>query len=187
MQPIQVVNDRRLPGRAYAIVLILLVAGPVLFYEWLRHWPRVQPGQPATEPNSWIAANSDSRMQAAAAFKPIFDVQVISDATDPKTLFNLPVELQQAGVRSVPDGGGFWVSQVRTPMIFVAFGPSAKRTPVKWRQSVEVVGHVRQLPARDEIRKRWPGVRGDDLRRLEKQGVYIEADEVNVNGPYSGE
>ncbi len=184
MEPIRVVHPPAVPWRAYVIILILLIAGPFLFFEWVRHWPRVQPGIPASEPNSWIAASSDSRMQAAAAFKPIHDVQVISDATPRQSLYDLPAELIGVGVRGVSDVNGFWVSQVRTPAVFVAFSAQAKHVPVRWRQSVDVIGHVRRLAARDEIQRRWPGLKGKDLERLEGQGVFVEADQVTINGTY---
>lgn len=185
MEPIRVVHEPNVPWRAYAIVAMLLIAGPVIFFEWMRHWPRVAPGEPATEPNSWIAAQSDSRMQAAAAFKPIFDVQVISDAQPRESLIGLPVELTSVGVRGVPDAGGFWVSQVRTPAIFIAFGPNAKKVPVKFGDSVELSGKVQKLPDANTMRTRWPGLRGLDFERLQGQAVYVEADEVSVVGPYN--
>ncbi len=181
---IPVIHASRVPWKVYTILLILLVAGPFIFFEWVRHWPRVEPGMPASEPNSWIAAQSDSRMQQAAAFKPIMDVQVIAEGQPRQTLYNLAVDLNPVGVRSAPDAGGFWVSQVRTEPVFVAYAAGAMRVTVKWRDSVDVRGHIRQLPSREEVERRWPGLKGHDLERLLGQGVYIEADEVAVNGVY---
>jgi hypothetical protein len=181
---IPVVRTVRAPWKIYTILSILLIASPVIFFEWVRHWPRVEPGMPASEPNSWIAARSDSRMQQAAAFKPVMDVQVIAEAEPRASLYDLPVELSPVGVRSAPDAGGFWASQVRTEPVFVAFAANVKRVSVKWRDSVDVTGHIRKLPAREEIERRWPGVKGQDLQRLLGQGVYVEADEVSVNGPF---
>jgi hypothetical protein len=181
MQLIRVVRESRVPWGAYTIAALLLIAGPLIFYEWLRHWPRVVPGEPATEPNSWIAAKSDSRTQAAAAFKPVTDVQIISDAQPRESLIGMPVELTTVAVRGVSGADGFWISQLRTPVIFVAAGPNA---PVRFGQSVNLRGTVRKLPDEDTIRARWPGLRADDLKRLVAQRVYVEADELSVNGPY---
>ncbi len=179
MEPIYVVRPQRRPWQIYTILLILLIAGPVVFYEWLRHWDRVLPGMPATEPNGWIAAKSDSRMQAAAAFKPIMDIQVIAEATPRASLVNMPVQLT-GGVRSIPDGNGFWVSQGRTEPVFVAFASGALRGGEK----VELTGTIRALPDRDEIGRRWPGLKGRDLHRLEQQALYIEAGQVTPAGQW---
>jgi hypothetical protein len=147
----------------------------------VRNWPRVAPGEPATEPNSWIAAKSDSRMQAAAAFKPIMDIQIVSDAQPRDSLIGMPVEIAAAFVRSVPDAGGFWASQERTPVIFVAFGPDAKRVPLRSGALVTFRGKVQALPGEDAIRSRWPGLSADDLERLQSQLVYVEASEVEAH------
>jgi hypothetical protein len=184
MEPIRVIHPPEVLWRAYAIALILLIAGPVLFYEWIRHWPRVAPGEPAVEPNSWIASKSDSRMQAAAAFKPIMDVEIVSDAQPCDSLIGMPVEFTTAGVTGVPDTNGFWVTQVRTPSIFVAFGPNTKRVSVKFGDAVDLTGKVQRVPDLNTIHARWPGLRGRDLERLKKQAVYVEAGEVSITGQY---
>jgi hypothetical protein len=184
MDPIRVIPRRSVPWLAYATGAILLVAGSGIFFEWMTHWQRVEPGMPATEPNSWIAASSDSRMQAAAAFKPIMDCQVIAAAQPRESLIGNPVGFMDVEVRSAPGPDGFWVSQVSTPQVFVAFAPNAPRVDLRFGQSVSVTGVVRRLPPREEILTRWPYLRGHGERRLERQAVYVEASEVSVNGSY---
>lgn len=184
MEPIRVIPDPRVPWRAYSGVALLLIVGSLASFAWVRQWSRVLPGIPATEPNSWRAAQSDSRMQAAAAFKPVMDVQVISDAESPESVVGMAVDLDPVGVRSIPDPGGFWVSQLRTPPIFVAFGPNARRASLQPGDSVDLTGRVQRLPDRAAVQARWPALIGDDLDMLLRQGVYVEADTVSVNGPY---
>jgi hypothetical protein len=183
MNPIRVIPRRSVPWRTYALAAILVAAGPLIFYGWMRHWDRVPPGAPAVEPNSWIAAKSESRMQAAAAFKPIMDTQVIAQAQPRDSLIGNPVTLVSVEVRSVT-AGGFWVSQLHAPMIFVAAAPDARATPVQYGESVNLEGVIQRLPSTSGIQQRWPGLSGPDLQRLEEQAVYVEASEVTVNGQY---
>jgi hypothetical protein len=184
MNPIRAIPRRRVPWLAYVSVAILLASASWIFLEWMRHWQRVEPGMPATEPNSWIAASSESRMQAAAAYKPIMDTQIIAQAQPRRSLVGNPVWLPDVEVRSVPGPGGFWVSQVHTPEVFVAFAPSASGVELRYGQSANLKGVVRWLPPHNEIRARWPYLSKSDLRRLEGQAVYVEASEVSVNGSY---
>ena len=184
MEPIRVIPDPREPWRAYAGVALLLIVGSLASFAWVRQWSRVLPGEPATEPNSGRAAQSDSRMQAAAAFNPVMDVQIISDAESPESVAGMAVDLDPVDVRSVPDPGGFWVSQVRTPPIFIAFGPNARRVSVRSGDSVDLTGRVQRLPDRAAVQARWPALIGEDLDLLLRQGVYVEADTVSVDGQY---
>jgi hypothetical protein len=123
-------------------------------------------------------------MQAAAAFRPLPDVQIVADAVPRDSLPGMPVQLTISGVTSAPDPAGFWVTQVSTPSIFVAFAPDAQRVPVKFNDAVEVTGRVRKSPDRDTLRQRWPGLSSGDVARLERQGVYVEAREVSIVGEY---
>ncbi len=184
MEPIRVIPPRDTPWRVYTIGILLLVGGPLISLEAMRHWPRVAPGEPASEPNSWIAAKSDSRMQAAAAFKPIHDVQVVSDAQPRSSLIGMRVELTRCGVTALAGANGFWITQVRTPAVFVAFARSAPRTQVHPGEHVEVRGTVRPAPDPAAIASRWPELRGSDRDRLLEQRVYIEADEVTTHGEF---
>jgi hypothetical protein len=184
MDPIRVVRRPNGRWRRYAIGILLLVAAPFVSYEWIRHWDRVAPGQPATEPNSWIAAKSDSRMQAAAAFKPIMDVQIVADAQPRSSLFGMPVELARAGITGLAGDGGFWVAQVRTPAIFVALAPDASRPELHVGDAVALHGTVQRVPDEGAIRARWPELRKGALHQLQHQGVYVEATEVSVHGRF---
>ena len=160
----------------YVIPATLLIGGSGIFYGWMRNWSRVEPGMPATEPNSWIAASSDSRMQAAAAYKPIMDTQIIAQAQPRSSLPGNPVVLLGVEVRSAPGRGGFWVSQGRTPEVFVSL---AQPVAARYGDSVDVTGVIRALPPRNEIH-----LSDSDFERLQSQGVYVEATQVSVNGPY---
>ena len=96
----------------------------------------------------------------------------------------MPVDLDPVGVRSVPDPGGFWVSQLQTAPIFVAFGPNARRVSVRSGDSVDLTGRVQRVGDRAAVQSRWPALIGEDLDLLLRQGVYVEAGAVSVNGRY---
>jgi hypothetical protein len=179
MEPIRVVHRESRPWTVYLMLALCLVFAPIIFYLWQGHWERVPPGMPATEVNSTIAARADSQMQRIAAHAPITDAFILVAERNPRVLVGQPVLLQKVGVRKVNGEGAFWVSHVRTPPVFVSGGGK-----IEFGRAVTIDGKVQAAPSREEARRRWPGLSEKDLDTLAKQGVYIEALQVSVRGPF---
>jgi hypothetical protein len=172
LEPIRVVYREPAPWRGRLALALILMLAAWGFAVWNSTWERVIPGMPGSELNAAVAAMTESRMQRSAAHAPVTDT-LLAVAAQP---IGEPVLLQRAGVRWTSGEGAFWVSQVGTPAVFVSGGD------VETGRAVDIEGKVEAVPPREEIKRRWPGLREEDLERLARQGVYIQAERVSVAG-----
>ncbi len=122
---------------------------------------------------------------AGAAREPIADLLVIITAGDRLPLVGRRVLLSNVKVQSMAGDRGFWIGPSDAQRLFVRMdkdftaGRGEKIVNVNQGQIRTLGGVINRLPSQEEMKKQW-GLSASEAARLERDRIYLEADNIEL-------
>jgi hypothetical protein len=151
---------------------------------WWSNHNRAPLAQPQSVNNGQPANNEQPAPATSAAVLSGSGVQILS-STDKQALVGQPFEIRNVPVAETTGSRAFWITANNlTPMLVVLTGNEngAANAVIEPGVRVNITGAVERAPSAAQAKRLW-SLSDNGATRLEQEGAYVQATQVQTSQP----